>query len=151
MIEFDERRWPIVTVTMRGRFGVADATAQVVAFDGLFRRGDPFGVVMVYGDERAASEEREEGANPIMTRWLKANRDLLSRWCRGIATVVPDAEQRAAMAPRLAGVDRAFGCPVTLAGSVPEAEAWLTERLGNPDDATNPRAETAPATEEDPR
>lgn len=135
MIEIDDGQWPMVTVFQRGRYTVADATAQVVAFDGFFRRAEPFAFAIVYGDELAASEEREQGVNPILTRWLRASHGLLTEYCHGIATVVPFPEARASKEARVVDMGRAFGCPFALFGSRAEAETWMRDRLAAADSA----------------
>lgn len=146
MIEFDLRRWPIVVGTLRDRFTVADAAAYVDAFDRFFARGEPFAVALVYADEIAAAEERDTGAGPILTRWLRSSHGLVSDHCRGMATVVAFLEVRAAMAGRLAGVGRAFGCPVALFATRAEADAWLGDRLApsTASSTTAAREETQP-------
>jgi hypothetical protein len=145
LIEIDDGRWPLVTVFQRGRYTVADATAHVVAFDGFFRRAEPFAYAIVYGDELAASEAREQGVNPILTRWLRASHGLLTEYCRGIATVVPFRKERATKEARVVDMGRAFGCPFALFATRAEAETWLRDRLvaAAPVAATGPTAETA--------
>jgi len=132
MTEFEESRWPLVTLTLRGRYTMADATAHVVAFERFFRREEPFALAMVYADEAAATGEKEAGAGPLLARWLKANREALSEFCQGIAVVVPFPAAREAMGDGLEGVRRAFGCPVAIVPTPAEAEAWLSGRLGEP-------------------
>lgn len=131
MIEIDDRRWPIVVANLRDRFTLADAAAYVAAFDRFFERGEPFAVAIVYADEIAAGDDREIGAAPLMARWLKANHGLVTERCRGICAVVPFPDIRAAMADQIAGVGRAFGCPVTLVATRSGAEGWLGDRIAS--------------------
>ena len=122
MIGFDDGEWPIVTVSRGGPFTMADATAQLIAFDNLLRRREPFALTLVYEDEEAASGAADAGAIAFATRSLEANGDLLQAWCRGIAIIGPDTGDTVRPDDPLA----ASANPVARFTDAASAEAWLT-------------------------
>lgn len=128
MIRFDDDRWPVVVVPRGGPFTLADATAQLIAFDIILRRREPFALALVYEDEEAVSGAADPGAIAFATRSLEANGDLLQAWCRGIAVIRPDT-----LDGHLA--DDAFAASGSVTARFADelsAEAWLSERLAQP-------------------
>jgi hypothetical protein len=122
MIAFDDGRWPIVAVQRAGALTTADATAQIIAFDNLLRRREPFALI-VADDDDASRGECDSGADAIATRWLEANHDLLQAWCRGIALIGPSP---AAIEDEPLSV---IGSPMARFSDTGRAEAWVLERL----------------------
>jgi hypothetical protein len=122
MIAFDDGRWPIVTVARGGDFTIADATAQIIAFDNILRHREPFALVITHEDEQAIP-----GENPISSRWMEANRDLLQTWCKGIAVIGPPTAETEPWGEPLA----AIGSPMARFSDAVSAERWLMERLSD--------------------
>ena len=128
MIQFDDDRWPIVVVTRGGPFTLADATAQLIAFDNLLRRREPFALALVYEDEEAVSGAADPGAVAFATRSLEANGEFLQAWCRGIAVIWPDAQDGHIPDDGFA----VSGSVTAHFADVASADAWLNERLAQP-------------------
>lgn len=145
MIEFAEARWPLVTLTRRGRRTVADATIHLVASERFVRREELSAPAMVYADEEAARDEKEKGAGPILARWPKASRGSPTEFCRGIGPVVPDPSSDAAWDEQIEVARRAGGGPVERFTAIPKAAAWLTEQLAGSESAVSATATTEDA------
>ncbi len=129
MIAYDDGRWPLVVATVRGRFTATDAAAHVAAFDAIFRRREPFVVLVVYADEAAATTPREPAADAILAGWLRLHRSRFAGWCGGLALAVPRPTVWDRLAPAVADVGPSFGEPFALFGSPLAAEAWAADRL----------------------
>ena len=139
MIQFDDDRWPIVVVTRGGLFTLADATAQLIAFDNLLRRREPFALALVYEDEEAVSGAADPGAVAFATRSLEANGDLLQEWCRGIAVIWPERGDGALPDDALV----VSGSVTAHFADEQSAEAWLNERLAQSGPSPDGREEEA--------
>jgi len=132
VFDVNEQNWPMVEVTTTGAMTLADAHAYITMFDGYLDRAEPFAVMMIAADLDAAhGEGREEGVNPTLAKWAKANRDGMERWCRGMASVIPFEEPRAAYASRIAVAEKAFGYPLAVFADAEVATTWLRERLAD--------------------
>jgi iron complex transport system substrate-binding protein len=129
---FDDKDWPIVTVTARGVGTVEDTEEYIARWEEWLDRaeasGRPFAVEMISLHDEQPRQNRE--ARKLNTRWHKENREHVAGCCAGIATVVKSSRLLALFQTIAAGyVKRTMGCPGSIFASRDEARTWLDERL----------------------
>jgi hypothetical protein len=112
----DVSTFPIVRFNLEGRSGDY-AEAWTREMDALLGNGRPF-VLLVLGNRGEESQEDKK----VKAAWFKINRETLASVCRGIVSVEPDREKRAALAVQGAQIGKAFGIPFTVAETAREAE-----------------------------
>jgi hypothetical protein len=59
----------------------------------------------------------------VRVLWLKQYRQQLAAFCKGLITIEPDPQRYAEEAARYPAMEKAFGVPLRVAASRPEAEA----------------------------
>lgn len=84
--------------------------------EALVEQEEPFYMVFLPGDFREDTSDTR-----LRALWLKANKARLAKVCRSLVSVEADAGKRAALTAEKAGLERAFGIPRLVAGSVNEA------------------------------
>lgn len=91
--------------------------------EALLERDEPFFMVFNDGDYQEAPEDTR-----LRAIWLKENKQCLSRLCKSIVSVTPDAQQRCKMEAQCAGLSKAFGIPRMVASDAHEANTlgWQT-------------------------
>ena len=105
--------------------GNGDAKCLVPAF--LIARGEAFVIIFPSdfneGDAPQTGEPRrraQEGRR-LRARWLKENRRALAAVCKGLISIEESSLKRAFQVTKSAMLEKAFGVPVKMAGSMPEA------------------------------
>ncbi|BAK84700.1 MULTISPECIES: hypothetical protein [Acetobacteraceae] len=82
----------------------------------LLERDTPFALIYPPAPEEDHDDRKERGL------WLKTNREPLSRLCRVMILIEPDATRRSALEEMFPGAERAFGVPQMATASKAEAE-----------------------------
>ncbi|NIE81113.1 hypothetical protein [Asaia sp. As-1742] len=82
----------------------------------LLERGIPFALIYPPAPEEDHEDRKERGL------WLKTNRERLSRLCRVMILIEPDATRRSALEEMFPGAERAFGVPQMATTTKAEAE-----------------------------
>ena len=123
MIDIDERHWPLVVYRFRGGVSLAELEAYLQRQDELLARQQP-----------TASAVLTEGAKlwetPVLRRqaeWIKQNQDLLRRYSVGAALVLHSPIVRGMLKAIL--WMQPMPQPHVVCATVPDALAWLRERL----------------------
>jgi hypothetical protein len=127
MMVFDETRWPLVEMTGSEQRSAPDIVTFTETLDRILARQEPFALIML-------TVRDDQPVNPLaanqMMKWLKGAKPAITAYCRGIATVLESAEERAKYGPMMISRgEEIYGCPVSLVANVEEASRWATGRL----------------------
>jgi hypothetical protein len=129
MVIVDEEQWPVLVIHLAGAMTEDSVDAYNAALDRAIGRGEPFAAAMVSTPEYLSAPPNNVVANKTM-KWLKANKPALRATCRGIAMIVPDAEHRAMMEPKVAKQgEQVYGCPTRVFATLDDAQLWLRQQL----------------------
>ncbi|RBM05194.1 MULTISPECIES: hypothetical protein [Acetobacteraceae] len=91
----------------------------------LLERGTPFALIYPPAPEEDHEDRKERGL------WLKTNREPLSRLCRVMILIEPDAIRRSALEKMFPGTERAFGVPQMATATKTEAEILARHALAS--------------------
>lgn len=136
MVKVNMSRWPLVLIETDGLTTVDAMTEYNLTMDWLLehaeQQSERFGLIFVsdMDDEQYKSQKREKAAQKLSNTWLKANRERITQQCVAIAMVTKANALMKIMKP-IAGtvVRRTMGAPGDVFSTVPEAEAWMSEKL----------------------
>jgi hypothetical protein len=122
---FDETRWPLLVVTIRGRGSDAEFAAFLSHFSRLLQRGQACAFVL---DARLAENPSAHQLH-MQGRWLAHHREAIQALGRGGAFVFSSPLLRLAFSALLR--IQPMPVPHMVSASMDEALAWATQRLAN--------------------
>ncbi|WP_410211755.1 hypothetical protein [Aquirhabdus sp.] len=115
--------WPVVQMHFTGHVTSAEFHEWLMNTTLLMARAVPFSVVTSSAVDLSLPEDyRKQEAI-----WYKANKDLLSQSCKGIARVVHDEQQFAQFNSK--AMHHAWPCPFFVSLSLHEAISWAEQQL----------------------
>lgn len=97
----------------------------------LLDRKSPF-VLVLPNSQRP--ESREDWARRVV--WMKAQKETLSLYCRGVISIEPDAKLRSDLERRVAGSERMFGVVQHVVSQEADAETLARKILSKSDIAS---------------
>lgn len=128
MHKINEQHHPVIIMHTFEPIMKADMEAIAAAGNRLLAAGQPFALVMV--SDGGDGNNRERGANAMLTQWVKANKPKLQELCAGMASVVPTSALLAIYKPMMRTVGaRMYGFPLEMFTDIDEARRWAEGQL----------------------
>lgn len=132
MFRVDESAWPVLTMHFEGEpMDLEEMEEYISYWDKWFDRGEPMAVMMISSHE--GTEKASKEVTELAKRWRAENRDLIGKYCAGIALVPRPSKLMAVFKvgkPVVGWVmKKRMGCPGQIFDREDEARSWLEERM----------------------